>query len=380
MAVPTKKELDNSNEIIVSLAIEVPYWIPIKSGEYQLQNNKSIKVRNDFWLVSTGNLVDNPDPFPDFISRSHSIIPLKGIITATPLSIEWEAQLENTIFGILQQQSKIEEFLEDTNLFISLYSALISPKNASREVRQVSFYETMIHVRIICRNDKYHFENLTRMSPDWKTVGHPYPPSRVKDQAALKTFKDTISTSGPPEFHQLEWMKTINYRREKQYQDALLHATITLEALAHIYLAKSIPSRKNRKQVIWNAGGLAEWLLSLNIEGLKEESENVKQLRKLRNDVVHREKVLTDGDVEQVKSGIDSLTLVRSYLLQIGKPEILKLENKFTSFLDRVELGKAISSNVGQMVPLRFGWRKEKDCYQTISIPKESRDVPQTDE
>jgi len=392
-----KKELDTSNETIVSLAIELPYWIPIKSGEYTLQNNKSIKVRNDLWLVSTGNIADNPDPFPDFIvneeqvidsdflkkktagrsqyfhksklnttiTRTRSIIPLKGVISATPLSDEWVDQLERAVFGILQQQSVIEGFLEDTNLFINLYSALISPQNPSREIRQVSFYETMIHVRIICRTDSFHFENLTRTTPDWKMVGQPYPPSRIRNHRELKAFKETLQLCAPPEFHQLEWIKTLNYHREKRYQEALLHATITLETLTHIYLsAKGVTSRTKRKQVIRKANGLAGWLLSLNIKGLKDECANVADLRKLRNDVVHKEKVLTREDIERVKSGIQSLALVRSHLLQTGKPEVLQLESKFKTFIEPVELGKAVSTNIGQMVPMRFEWRKEKDCYQ----------------
>ncbi len=216
-----KRELDTANSTAVSLAIELPYWIPIKSGEYPLQKNRSIGVRNDLWLVSTDNIVDNPDPFPDFIvneeqvadrvflekitgdkskyfhkrkmnttfMRSRSVTPLKGIVSASPLSDDWVKQQEFAIFSILQQQSVIEEFLEDANLFIDLYSTLISPQNPTREIRQVSFYETIIHVRIICRTDSFHFENLTRISPDWKMIGMPYPPSRVKDHEALKTIR-----------------------------------------------------------------------------------------------------------------------------------------------------------------------------------------------
>jgi hypothetical protein len=395
-----KKEFDTSNQTTVSLAIELPYWISIKSGEYTLQNNKSIGVRNDYWLVSTENIADNPDPFPDFIvneeqvidsdflrkktagrsqyyhkrkmnttfTRSHSVIPMKGVVVATPLSEEWKEQLEFAVFGILQQQSVIEKFLEDANLFINLYSTLISPQNPSREVRQVSFYETMIHVRIICRTESFHFENLTRISPDWKTAGQPFPPSRVRDHTILETFKETLQNCSPPEFHQLVWLKTLNYRREKRYQDALLHASITLEALVHLYLsARGITSRKKRIEVIKKAKGLGNWFVGLNIEGLKNELENVANLRSLRNDVVHKEKVLTNEDIELVKSGVQSLALVRTYLLQASKPEVLQLENKFNSFLEPIEQGKSVSPQIGTMVLLRYGWRKEKDCYKVIT-------------
>lgn len=386
-----------SNGIIVSLAIELPYWIPIKSGKYTLQNGRAIKVRNDLWMISTGNIIDDSvDPPSDFIvneeqvtdkavlenrargqaryfhkrkmnttfTRYHPDILPEPLLTATTPSAEWRGQLHNVVFGTLQDQSILDEFLKDANLFIDLYSTIISPQNPSREVRSVSFYETLIHLRIVCRTEHFHFEDLSRISPDWKMAGQPYPPSRVGTHKDLKVFKDTIVSCSPPEFHQLEWIKTLNFGREKRYQEALLHATITLEALAHIYLsAKGISSRKKRKKVI-NAEGLADWLLGLNIKGLTDECENVAELRKLRNDVVHREKILTEEDIELIKSGIQSLAHVRVFLLQSGKPEILELENKFISFLEHVELGKASSDSIGQMIQMKFGWRKEKDCYQ----------------
>lgn len=165
-------------------------------------------------------------------------------------------------------------------------------------------------------------------------------------------------------FHQLEWVKTMNYRREKRFQDALLHATITLESLAHKFMSAKGFSRRQRKEAL--KPGLAKWLLSLEeLKELRDECETIKELRTLRNDVVHREKVLSEDDIQLVISGIDSLELVRTHLLKIGDPEILELEDKFSSFLERVEIGKAVSSNVGQMVPIQFQWLKEKDCYHT---------------
>ena len=98
---------------------------------------------------------------------------------------------------------------------------------------------------------------------------------------------------------------------------------------------------------------------------LKDECETIKELRTLRNDVVHREKVLSEDDIQLVISGIDSLELVRTHLLKIGAPEVLELEEKFSSFLERVELGTSIGSNVGHMVPMQFRWLKEKECYRS---------------
>ncbi|MFW9958258.1 MAG: hypothetical protein ACFFCT_09305 [Candidatus Odinarchaeota archaeon] len=82
--------------------------------------------------------------------------------------------------------------------------------------------------------------------------------------------------------------------------------------------------------------------------------------------MVHKEKVLTNEDIELVKSGVQSLALVRNYLLQESKPEVLQLENKFKSFLEPIEQGRSVSPQIGRIVLLEFGWRKEKDCYRVV--------------
>jgi len=389
------EDLDLKNQTDVYLAIELPYWIPLKSSDYILPNNRTIKVRNDLWLVSSNNIVDTPNDFPPDIivnevqvedeaflekkvvgekqyfhkrkmrttfSRPLTFTPTKRVVNAPSPSDEWIQQHTQAVFGILQQYTVIEKFMEDANLFIDLYSTLISPQNPSREVRQVSFYESMIHVRMVCRTNKFHFEHLTRITPDWKMVDQPHPPSRVRDYSALKEFKETIRMSPPVTFHQLEWVKTMNYRREKRYQDALLHATITLESLAHQFMSAKRFSKKQRKKAL--KPGLAKWLLSLEeMKELKDECDTIKKLRTLRNNVVHREYVLSEDDIQLVISGIDCLELVRTHLLKIGSPEILERENKFSSFLKPLELGMSIGSNVGRMVPMQFRWLKEKECY-----------------
>ena len=127
--------LDLKNQTDIYLAIELPYWIPIKSFDYILSNNRTIKVRNDLWSVSSANIVDTPNDFsPEFIvneeqveddaflekkvvgekqyfhkrkmkttfTRSLTIMPKKGVVNAPSLSDKWIQQLTQTVFSILQ--------------------------------------------------------------------------------------------------------------------------------------------------------------------------------------------------------------------------------------------------------------------------------------
>jgi len=397
-------ELDLSKEIIVDLAIELPFWIPIKSGEYDLTNDRNARIRNDLWLVSITNIIDGPvdQPFDHIVNeiqvidkeflekkargntqyfhkrkmkttftRSFSITPMKSVISAQPPSEVWQQQIDQLVFGLLEQQSRLEEFLDDINLFIDLYSTLINPQNPSREVRRVNFFETMVNVRILCKTEKYHGKVITKVTPDWKMIELPFPSFRIKGSEELSEFRETIQSLDSPALHQLQWVKALNYRREKRYQEALIHAAITLESLVHLYLSAQGLSKKERKNVLKKAEGLSGWLRKLKPQGLVEECENVAELRKLRNKVVHEQKILSETDIELIRNGIQSLALVRTYLLRTGKPDILKLENKFSSFLERVELGQATGEKIGQMVQMKFGWRREKDCYQTTIDPAE---------
>ncbi len=257
-----------TNELDIILAIELPFWIPIKTGNYILRNAKSIWVRNDLWIVSGGNIADDADPPPDIIvnedqvtdeeilerrtrgnasyfhkrkmkttfTRTISDDSIGGIAIPSKPTDELYQELDKTVFESLQKKGKLDDFLHDANLFIEHYSTLINPQNASREVRPVSFYETMIHLRVNFLTEHFRIDYITRITPDWIMVDQPHPLSRVKDHGILEEFKEATKKSPPVAFHQLEWIKTLNCRREKRYQDALLHATITLEALAHIYL------------------------------------------------------------------------------------------------------------------------------------------------
>ncbi len=77
---------------------------------------------------------------------------------------------------------------------------------------------------------------------------------------------------------------------------------------------------------------------------------------------------MTQDDHDLIVSGLKALELVRAHLLETGAPSILLKELHFSSFLEDLEIGKATSSKIGQMVQLRFGWRKEKDCYRKITV------------
>lgn len=98
----------------------------------------------------------------------------------------------SSVFGLLQQQSRLEEFLDDINLFVDLYSTLINPHNPSREVRRVNFFETMVNVRIICKTEKYLGIIITKVTPDLKMAGLPFPAFRVKSNEELSKFRETI--------------------------------------------------------------------------------------------------------------------------------------------------------------------------------------------
>jgi hypothetical protein len=389
-----------SMEILVALAIELPFWIPLKSGFYNLPKDRTLKIRNDLWMVSTGNTVDEPTgKFSDHIvnedqvaddshleqlagddpryfhkrkmkttfTRSFSVPLAIGDIKADHLSEVWMQQIRRLVFGFLQKQEWLEGLLEDVNTFIDFYSSLVNPQNPSREIRRVSFFETMVNVRIVVfKKGQPYAEFIEKVSPDWATIELPFPAFRVTNHERLNDFKDTIVGLAPPEFHQIQWIKALNDRREKQYQEALIHAAITLESLVHMHLSALGYSKTQQKSIITGAKGIAGWLEDLQHKRLADACNDAARLWRLRNHVVHNQKVLTKRDKETIHRGIDSIALVRMFLLQTGRPEVLSLETRFTDFLERIELGKAVDREVGKMVPMRFGWRREKDCYRTI--------------
>lgn len=397
----TKKlQLDSSNSIIVVLAIELPFWIPIKSGEYNLMNDRMVKVRNDLWLISIANIVDGPidQPFDyivnemqvadkEFLERktrgtaqyfhkkkmkttltqAFTIVPIKGVITAKALSKEWQRQIDQVVFGMINQEAMLENFLDDTNLFIDQYSTLINPQNPSREVRQINFFETAVNARIIFQNEEFHYENITKITPDLKMADLPFPSFKVGKSEKLRAFREKMQNLNKPAFHQLQWVKVLNYRRERRYQEALLGAAITLETLVHLYLkAQDTSWEKEMEKLERKNRGMATWIRILQPQGLVDECEEVSKLWLLRNEVVHEQRILTEDDVELIRNGIQSLERLRPYLLHISNPDLLKLENQFSSFLEKILLGEAASDSIGKLVLLKYEWRREQDCYQTV--------------
>ena len=393
-------QLDKSNKIIVVLAIEMPFWIPIKSGEYSLKKNCKVKIRNDLWYVSTANLVDGPldQPFDHIVNevqvddkaflerftgktaqyyhkkkmkttftRSSFYYPVKGRVTAQPFSKEWQHQINQLAFGWLQRQSVLEQFLNDINLFIDLYCTLIIPKNHSREVRRVNFYETMVNVLLDVKTEHLHYIYRTKIAPDMKMADVPYPSFRVTRPEILDLFRNTIQNLGEPAFHQLQWANTLNHNREKRFQEALVGAAVTLESLAYQYCsARNLSYEKET-----NGIGLAGWIRELSPPGLEEQCEDVAKLWKLRIGFIHKRKLLSEKDIEAIKKGIKSLDQVRTYLLKTGDPDVLSLENRFSSFLEPFQQGQATSDSIGKLVAMEFGWRREKDHYQILIVPSD---------
>lgn len=389
------ENLDHSQTIDVYLFIEFPFWIPIKSDEYELASDQKVMLRNDYWLVSVVNIVDNPlEDVIQFIvneiqisdqayleritggnahyyhkrkmkttfTRAFTVTLVKGRITAQLGSEKWYQQMSQDAIGLVNPHR--QTFLNDINQIIDIYSAIISTHIPSNEIRRVSFYEVLVHVLMTVKTDKGFFSYSTALTPDMNMASIFHPPFRVRDLKELSLFKETMRTTKEIDFHQLQWAKTLNHFRENRYQEALLNAAITLESLVHLYLSA-------RERDYWNETkkGLPDWILKLRPRGLINDCKNVVRLWRLRNEVVHENKILTKKDLERIKKGIQSMKKFRIYLLQSGDPKIIELENKFSSFLELVPIGEAVRTSIGQLVEVQLGWRREKDGYQTVFKP-----------
>jgi hypothetical protein len=304
-------------------------------------------------------------------TRSLYFIPYRGKVTAQPISEEWQQQINQVAFGLLEQQSKLEELLDDINLFIDHYCTLISPQNQSQEVRRVNYYETMINVRLDVKTEHFHYIYRTKIAPDMKMADVPYPPVRVRSDDDLDMFRKTIRNLNEPFFHQLHWFRALNHKREKRYLEALFDAAVTLESLVHLYLTPQYPLKNDRKNAIREKGGLAGWVKKLKPQGLTGECDNVAKLWTLRNELVHDQKLLSEEDIQTIRKGIQSLREVRTYLLKTVAPNVLNLESRFPSFLEPFQQGWAASELIGKLVALEFGWRREKDHYQIVIAPSD---------
>lgn len=275
-------------------------------------------------------------------------------------TVKWQRQLERIVFHHVSKE-RCGQLLIDINLFLDHYCTLISSSNPSREVRRVSFYETKLRILVSLDSGGARYLYSTQITPDERMADFPLPRFRVKRIGESQVFKDLIQTIESPSFHQLQWAKTLNQNREKRYQEALLNAAITLEAISHLYLkAKGLKKK----------GGWAPWLKSLKLPNLVEECEEVACLWLLRNDVVHGQMKLSEKEIETIRKGIQSLTKLREFFLEEADPELLEKEGKFSAFLERIPLGTAVSDSIKGQVPIRIEWRRENDHYETVYNPE----------
>ncbi len=400
----------DSPDITVYLTIELPFWISIESGTYSLDSNREFSFRNDFWLVITGNLIDGPIDRPfEFIvnetqvddqeyldritgnsrkyyhkflnritgkskiyhhKRKMKTTITRGItisqakISAKAGTEEWQRQLDKIVFHHVSKD-RCNQLLNDINSFLDQYCTLISPSNPTREVRSVSFYETKLRLLVALVSGGIHYLYPTQITPDERMADFPYPRLRVKKIGESQVFNDLLQTSGEPDFHQLQWARALNQNREKRYQEALVNAAITLEAISHIYLEYVGQKRKS---------GFAPWLRSLKLPNLAEECEEVACLWLLRNDIVHKQKKITENEVEIIKNGIKALTKLREFFLEKAAPKLLENERRFSDFLIPIQLGTAVSTPIQDQVPIQMEWRREKDHYKTVYVSKKSQD------
>ena len=221
----------------------------------------------------------------------------------------------------------------------------------------MSFYETKLRVLVALDSGGTRYLYSTQITPDERMADFPLPRFRVKRTGESQVFKDLIQTIESPSFHQLQWAKTLTHYREQRHQEALLDAAMTLEAISHLYLkAKGLKKK----------GGWAPWLRSLELSNLGEECEDVVCLWLLRNEVVHKQKKLSENEIETIRKGIQSLTKLREFFLEQADPELLEKERKFSAFLEQIQLGTAVTDPIRGQAPIRIEWRREKDHYQTV--------------
>ncbi len=379
-----RSNLDYSRKFNVAFAVELPFWISIESGKYKLPNGRELNLRNDLWLLTLGNIVDDPPNNLGFLilneqqiddqvlhdrligtsthyhkrkmkttlTRPIEIIPIEGALIAQPSTEGWTHQLEKVLMNVIPFE-KHQELLDDINSFLDYYVAIISPALSFGEVRRVSFYDVML--RIIINEEvsgTVHLYSL-RQTPDIRMADIPYPPFRVRVKGQSQQFRDVVQTLKAPAFHQIQWAQTLNHMREGRLQEALLSCAIILEALAYRYWSEKAIKKK----------GMARWLRGLDHPHLQREFNTTADLWSLRNKVVHEQRVLTCENLEVIKAGIGALGRLRRFFLQKLDPEIVKMEHEFSSFLEPTYL-IASKASVGKSVPVAIQWRREIDHYE----------------
>ncbi len=395
---------NDTGDFDVIVAFELPFWIPIESGEYSLDDKRIVSIHNDLWLVITGNIIDGPHdrPFEYMVSetlvtdqkliehnfgesaqyyhrekmkttftRVFNIIPNEGVISAQPGTERWQYQLETVVFNLINRK-KYQDLLRDINSFIDLYCSYIGTTNPAREARNVSFYDTTVRALVTMKTQGALFLNPIQIAPDMKTMQLPHPRFRVQKKGNSDLFRKIIHDNKTLDFHQLQWAKALNHNREKRYQEALLSGSIALESLIHRFLiVRGFHSKEKRMKEIQ---GIARWLRNIETPNLSDECKDVAKLWNLRNEIIHEQKVLSTDDIETITSGIASLATLRDYFLQTIDSDLRKNEQIFTSFLELIPLGPPEREPIDGLAPITIGWRREKDHYQKVISPQNSID------
>jgi hypothetical protein len=401
-----KVPIDKTHEITLTHSIELPFWIPIKSGEYKLPKNKKIKIRNDLWLVSIANIVDDPlDYSYEFIVdetqisddeclkritegraryfhkkkmkstiiRDLRLYPFEGVFSEEPGSDTWKEQVQKAAFSG-SPMYRIQEMLDDTNEFIDYYSSLISVNHQAGEMRRVSLYETMLRIFITAKVDDLEYSYPTKVVPDYHMADLPFPLFCIRDENRLTSLRDALESIEEPSFHQRQWIITLNHLREKRHQESLLSASVTFEALVHNYLeVKKLKKPKGLANWVTKpelAKQLSEYFSSLN-RAFEEVDywtnwtcEKIAALWRLRNSVVHQRRILTKRDSQLIEEGITGLGNLRTFILNTVNPDLLDLEKKYESILEPVQIDEKQTEPLSNLVTIKFDWRREIDCYQ----------------
>jgi hypothetical protein len=224
--------IDKTHEITLTHSIELPFWIPIKSGEYKLPENKKIKVRNDLWLVSIANIVDDSLGHPyefivdetqisdreyleritegsakyfhkkkmkSTITRNLVLLPFKGVFSAEPGSDAWKRQVQEAVLNS-SSMSTIQRILDDTNEFIDYYSSLISVNHQAEEMRRVSSYETVLRIFATAKVRDLEYSYPTKVVPDYYMIDVPFPLFCIRDEDNLTLLQNTLESLEEPSF------------------------------------------------------------------------------------------------------------------------------------------------------------------------------------
>ena len=408
--------MDMTHRISISHSIELPFWIPIRSGEYSLPGNviRKLSLRNDLWLVSIANIIDSRLDHPyEFVVdeiqvsdseylenitggkaqyyhkrkmkttaiRNTSLLPFEGLFSEEPGSDAWKEQVKKVIEGTHGSHTA-ERILDDLNELIDRYCVLISVNHRAEEVRHVSLYEALVRIFVTAEAEGVRYSFPTTFIVDMSKADLPFPPYCIPDDEKFDSFQKTLESLEQPAFHQLQWVRTLNHVREKRFQEALLSATQALEALAHNYLkVKGLPKKQIKKQ------GIASWICGLEDQlsdfftspdltseyldyWVKVTCDSVARLWRLRNDVVHNEKVLTKRDIRTIDEGFVSLVNLRKFFLHVIDPDLITQEEEFASLLEEVQIERETDLS-RTLTTLKYDWRREEDCYQE---PVRSRD------